>query len=335
VSRKSAEELFRGMQSLSDSMVGMVYRHVESGVEYVVESVGLDEEDPSRRVVTYRELNTMHVWTRWLEKFVDGRYEPVKNNGRPRDEVILRDEEQGSVQSHRRLVTELPFCFAAQGTDGGPELDQLVTNAGCSGYDLRRLAPVQWHRDPSWFISSDQRYADPDGRSIRRETGGFGQKPEMYHVTITFDVKVYQESFASHMMEALRSEDTQRYFDRKSGAADILKELVDLGVETDMDAARRLAKHPAVVKQIHAILQAVDGGRENQNARVWLEMDERGNKWTGHDETFLLWAKLEESEEGLFEQKKHRIKEKVSSLFAAEDLVDDGHLFFGVSRKSC
>lgn len=335
MSRKSAEELFRGMQSLSDSMVGMVYRHVESGVEYVVESVGLDEEDPSRRVVTYRELNTMHVWTRWLEKFVDGRYEPVKNNGRPRDEVILRDEEQGSVQSHRRLVTELPFCFAAQGTDGGPELDQLVTNAGCSGYDLRRLAPVQWHRDPSWFISSDQRYADPDGRSIRRETGGFGQKPEMYHVTITFDVKVYQEPFASHMMEALRSEDTQRYFDRKSGAADILKELVDLGVETDMDAARRLANHPGVVKQIHAILRAVDDGRENQNARVWLEMDERRNSWTDHDETFLLWAKLEESEEGLFDQKKHRIKEKVSSLFAAEDLVDDGHLFFGISRESC
>lgn len=296
MSRKSAEELFRGMQSLSDSMVGMVYRHVESGVEYVVESVGLDEEDPSRRVVTYRELNTMHAWTRHFEKFVDGRYEPVKRDARTRDELILREEQQGRVLSHRRRVTEIPFCFAAQGADGGPEPDQIVTTAVCSGYDLRKLAPVQWHQDPSWFISSDQRYSDPDGRSLRRETGGFG---------------------------------------RKSGAEETFKELGDLGVETDMDAARRLAKHPAVMKQIHAVLRAVDGGGENQGARVFLEMDTRRNSWTDHDETFLLWVTLGDIEEGLFEQKKHRIKEKISSLFAAENLVDDGHLLFAASRRSC
>lgn len=57
------------------------YRHVRTGTIYVVEWVALDAADPSRRLVVYRELTTLHCWVRPLGEFMDGRFERIAEKG--------------------------------------------------------------------------------------------------------------------------------------------------------------------------------------------------------------------------------------------------------------
>lgn len=81
--RPSASELFGKLERMEKPIVGDLYRHRESGSLYVVENISLDEEDPSRALVTYRQHNTAYSWTRPMEKFMDGRYEHVPNGKAP------------------------------------------------------------------------------------------------------------------------------------------------------------------------------------------------------------------------------------------------------------
>ncbi len=54
------------------------YRHVRTGDAYVVEWVALDADDPTRRLVVYRELTTLHCWVRPVSEFMDGRFVKVE-----------------------------------------------------------------------------------------------------------------------------------------------------------------------------------------------------------------------------------------------------------------
>lgn len=233
--RPSASELFGKLERMEKPIVGDLYRHRESGSLYVVENISLDEEDPSRALVTYRQHNTVYSWTRSMKKFMDGRYEHIPKSRRVSDETI---------SDRRKRVTKIPACFARAGFDNN-SVPPALLHVDRQAVDLSQLFPLRWHQDPEAFFPVQD---DRDHRSLeQRRRRCRNDAPAMYRITVTVEVQQCDSSERDAVLGRMSDND-------RTAVHDLLLQWDKDGLKIEEKTARLMARDALATEKVALVV---------------------------------------------------------------------------------